>query len=166
MKKYNLIGQRFGRLVVVAEAEPGKGRRRRWRCQCDCGGETITSTYHLTHEQTKSCGCLTAERARERHLRHGGKGTRLYNIWKNMRQRCNNPKNPDFTLYGARGVTVCEEWDDFAVFRDWAESHGYRDELTLDRIEPDGNYEPSNCRWATWREQRLNQRRCRKEVVL
>jgi hypothetical protein len=161
----SLIGQRFGRLVVVAEAEPGKGRKRRWRCQCDCGGETTTGTYNLTHGVTRSCGCLRAEQSRERHLQHGGKGTRLYIIWKNMRQRCNNPKNRDFVWYGARGIKVCEEWDNFAAFRDWALANGYREDLTIDRIDVDGNYEPSNCRWATWREQRLNQRRCKKEVI-
>lgn len=157
----DLTGQRFGRLTVVAEAEKSKGGKRRWLCRCDCGGETITDTNKLTSGGTRSCGCLTRESARDRHLEHGGKGTRLYNIWKNARQRCRNPKNPDFKDYGARGVQFAREWDDFGRFREWALANGYDNALTLDRKDPDGNYCPDNCRWATWKEQRHNQRRCR-----
>lgn len=166
MNTNGLIGQRFGRLVVTAEAAPGKDRRKRWRCLCDCGGETITSTYHLRSGSTKSCGCLTAERAHDRQYKHGGKGTRLYNIWKNMRQRCTNPKNPDFKWYGARGIKVCEEWNDFAVFREWALANGYREDLTIDRVNVDGDYRPENCRWTTWAEQARNRRCCRKKEVI
>lgn len=162
MTRTDLTGQRFGRLVVIAEEARGPDRRKRWRCRCDCGAEVVVrSSSHLTSGNTRSCGCLHRDTARARHLAHGGKGTRLYNIWKNARQRCRNPKTPDFYLYGARGVQFSSEWDDFAAFRDWALANGYRDDLTLDRIDPDGNYEPNNCRWATWLEQRHNQRRCR-----
>lgn len=162
----NLTGQRFGRLIVLGTWPPVPGGRTRWRCLCDCGQETIVgSAHHLTSGNTKSCGCLHRDSARDRHLQHGGKGTRLYNIWKNARQRCRNPKNPDFYLYGARGIIFATAWDDFATFRAWALDNGYRDDLTLDRIDPDGDYEPNNCRWATWKEQRHNQRRS-KEVVL
>lgn len=162
----NLTGQRFGRLTVLGPWPPVPGGRTRWRCICDCGQETIVgSAHHLTSGNTKSCGCLHRDSARNRHLQHGGKGTRLYNIWKNARQRCRNPQNPDYYLYGARGVTFAPVWDDFATFRAWALANGYRDDLTLDRIDPDGDYGPDNCRWATWKEQRRNQRR-NKEVVL
>ncbi len=157
----DLIGHRFGMLVVIAEAEKGKNRKRRWLCACDCGGTTTTSTTNLTRNGTKSCGCLRRESARNRHLAHGGKGTRLYNIWKNVRQRCRNPKATDFKLYGGRGIKVCTEWDDFTVFRDWAMANGYHEDLTLDRIDPNRDYCPENCRWATWKEQRRNQRRCK-----
>ena len=157
----NLTGRRFGRLTVLAEAERSKGRKKRWLCVCDCGGQTITDTTKLTSGYTRSCGCLRSEKARERHLLHGGKGSRLYNIWKNARQRCRNPKSPDYYLYGARGVKFSTDWDDFETFRAWALANGYQDDLTLDRKDPDGDYTPENCRWATWKEQRHNQRRCR-----
>jgi hypothetical protein len=157
----SLIGQRFGRLTVTAEAEKSKSRARRWTCICDCGGETTTDTHKLTSGYTRSCGCLTREKARARHLVHGGKGTRLYNIWKNARQRCRNPRTPDYKIYGARGIKFTPEWDNFETFRSWALANGYSDELTLDRINPDGDYCPNNCRWATWKEQRHNQRRCK-----
>lgn len=157
----NFIGCRFGRLVVIAEAERSKSRRRRWECVCDCGGQTVTDTTKLTSGNTKSCGCLTKDTARARHLLHGGKGSRLYNIWKNARQRCRNPKTPDYILYGGRGIQFSPIWDDFAVFRDWAMANGYQDDLTIDRINPDGDYCPENCRWVGWKEQRQNQRRCK-----
>ena len=157
----DLIGRRFGRLTVTAEAEKGKDRKRRWLCSCDCGGKTTTDTHKLTSGSTKSCGCLTREAARARHLVHGGKGTRLYNIWKNARQRCRNPKATDFKIYGGRGIQFDPVWDDFAKFRTWATENGYKEDLTLDRIDPDGDYTPKNCRWATWEEQRHNQRRCK-----
>ena len=161
MKK-DLTGMRFGKLTVIASAGVGANRKTRWICRCDCGAETVVgSAYHLTSGNTKSCGCLHGATARDRHLLHGGKGTRLYNIWKNARQRCRNSKRPDFPLYGGRGINFSKEWDDFSAFRGWALQNGYTDSLTLDRIDPDGDYSPNNCRWATWEEQRHNQRRCR-----
>lgn len=156
-----LIGQRFGRLVVIAEAGRARNRGRRWLCRCDCGGETTTGKSNLTSGNTRSCGCLHDEVAAARQYKHGGKGTRLYNIWKNARQRCRNPKSPDFKTYGARGIQFSEEWDDFGKFREWATANGYTESLTLDRIDPNGNYCPANCQWATWKEQRHNQRRCK-----
>ena len=159
--KLDLTGQRFGRLVALSAVEIGKGRKRRWLCRCDCGGETTTDTNKLTSGNTRSCGCLHDEVAAARQYKHGGKGTRLYNIWKNARQRCRNPKSPDFKDYGARGIQFSKVWDDFGVFREWSLANGYTETLTLDRKDPNGDYAPENCRWATWKEQRHNQRRCR-----
>jgi hypothetical protein len=166
MIKNDLTGQRFGRLTVLGPLPPGRDRKTRWRCLCDCGEETvINSAYHLTSGNTKSCGCLHHDSARDRHYKHGGKGTRLYNIWKNARQRCNNPKATDYKLYGGRGVKFSDRWANFSDFREWAEAHGYTNTLTLDRIDPNEDYSPENCRWATWKEQRHNQRRCKEVIV-
>lgn len=155
-------GERFGRLVVIEYAGV-KNRHRTVRCRCDCGEEVIVgSMAHLRSGNTKSCGCLKAEEDHKRFLRHGGKGTRLYNIWKNIRQRCNNPSSPDFPLYGGRGIKLCDDWNDYEAFQIWSEANGYASELTIDRINPDGPYCPDNCRWATWKEQRHNQRRCKR----
>lgn len=97
----------------------------------------------------------------ECNIKHGGYKTRLYRIWKQMRIRCRCKTNPTYRFYGARGITICPEWDDFAVFRDWALSHGYDDTLSIDRIDNDGNYEPGNCRWITREEQSRNTRNCK-----
>jgi hypothetical protein len=161
----DLTGQIFGRLSVISREDNDKYGRTRWLCKCDCGRLSIKSGKLLLNGHCKSCGCGEYENRVKNCTSHKLSDTRLYNIWSAMKQRCYYAKHKDYHNYGGRGITICDEWkDNFKAFYDWALSHGYRDDLTIDRIDVNGNYEPSNCRWTTWREQRLNQRP-RKRVV-
>ena len=159
MKIIDLTGQRFGRLVVLERAE-SRGGATYWRCQCDCGNIREVYAADLRSGKHKSCGC--AKHDNKASLVHGGVGTRLYRIWLGMKQRCLNERNRDFPLYGGRGITVCEAWrTSFPAFRDWAMQNAYANNLTIDRIDVNGNYEPSNCRWVTMAEQNQNRRCCK-----
>lgn len=155
MKALDLTGKRVGALVVIELAEKKNGRRY-WRCKCDCGNESIVLTSSLATGRTKSCGCLQKETASKRFKKHGMNGTRLYRIWSNMIQRCSNPKNDAYPLYGAKGIKVCDEWKDFATFSNWATENDYADNLSIDRIDNSKGYAPENCRWATAQEQTDN----------
>lgn len=150
--KKDLTGQRFGRLTVL-EFVPTKDKYSHWKCKCDCGNITFVSGVNLTSGGTTSCGC------KKGHYTHGLSNTRLYKIWADMKKRCYNPNQIHFKDYGGRGIIVCVAWkDDFQAFYNWAMSNGYDDNLTIDRINNDGNYEPSNCRWADAKTQRRNMR--------
>lgn len=136
-----------------------------WRCRCECGKESVTRSCDLRNGKTTSCGCFHNEMVANLTKSHELCGTRLYNIYSDMIQRCFNPKGTGYANYGGRGITVCEDWkNNRQAFFDWAMANGYADSLTLDRIDNDGNYCPENCRWATPSEQRINQRRMKKEV--
>lgn len=161
-KRRDLTGQRFGMLTAISEVSERKDGKVMWLCKCDCGKLHITPGTRLLNDKVHSCGCLRYKRAAESLTKHGKRHSRLYSIWTNMRNRCYLESSTEYKRYGARGIRVCDEWrDNFQTFYDWAMANGYQDNLTLDRIENNGNYEPSNCRWATSKEQGRNTRRTR-----
>lgn len=155
----NLIGQQFGRLTVIERAVSPDTKNAHWLCRCKCGNYKVTTRRALVRGDVQSCGCYQRERRAQGNTIHGGHGTRLYSIWRNMKERCYKPYAPKYPLYGGRGITVCDEWlHNFSAFRDWALSNGYQNDLTLDRIDNDEGYNPDNCRWATFSEQNRNRR--------
>lgn len=160
----DLTGQRFGRLRVLRATGVTKQGEYKWECLCECGAVCEATGYRLRSGQTQSCGCYKHDRIVETKLKHGGRESRLYNVWNAMKTRCYNPKCRAFKHYGGRGIAVCEEWEhDFLAFKTWAEQAGYDEaasygSCTLDRIDVDGNYEPENCRWVSHAEQQRNKR--------
>lgn len=136
---------KFGRLTAIKKVGTkgnGKGSKSIWLCRCDCGNEKEILRNSLVSGTTKSCGCLEKEVKATMHLKHGMAKSRLWNIWTGMRDRCSRSNNKDYQRYGGRGIRVCPEWDsDFRNFYDWSMGNGYSDELTIDRIDNDGNYE-------------------------
>lgn len=163
-KRNDLTGQRFGRLTAIEPIGRYKNGEVIWKCLCDCGNEVEVRSGNLRSEHTKSCGCYHDDAHKPRLTKHGGWGTRLYFVWKDMKGRCECDYRREYKYYGAKGVSVCDEWQDFGSFRDWALQNGYDEkaeygQCTIDRIDPYGNYEPSNCRWVSMAEQAKNKRK-------
>lgn len=171
-------GKLIGKLTLVADLGPidigRKGGKKvtMWLCRCSCGILTTKAATDIVKNHVESCGCQKIESCKSngsKRKTHGASSPKaskeyrsLYSRWNNMRRRCSDPKNKHYHCYGGRGVTVCAEWlESFEVFRDWSLGNGYRSNLTLDRINNDGNYEPGNCRWVTTREQMNNVRKNR-----
>ena len=168
--KIDLTGNRFGRLIVLEhigyKCFPSGGRHLLWKCKCDCGNFTNVTTEKLKSCSTRSCGCLAREIRSKRkgqnatNYKNGITFTRLGYIYLEIKQRCYNPNNQNYHNYGGRGITMCDEWkNNFQNFYDWSMSHGYSDDLTIDRIDNNGNYEPSNCRWVDMKKQTRNNSR-------
>lgn len=156
-------GQVFGLLTVISRSDdyisPSGRHCVRWLCRCSCGNETITSSNQLVTGRTKSCGCL-----RTGNTKHGGRKDRLYKVYHNMKNRCYNENSKDFKYYGGRGIKICDDWlNDYLSFKEWAYDNGYDDtasfgKCTIDRIDVNKGYEPSNCRWVDMKVQSNNKR--------
>lgn len=155
MIQEKIIGKTFNRLKVLKETNNPE-RHKRFECVCNCGNIIFTSLHKLKSGHTKSCGCLKTEKFKDRVTKHGFSSTRLYHIWYDMVGRCENSNYKNYHRYGGRGISVCNEWKKFIVFRQWALSNGYSEKLTIDRLDNDGDYKPSNCRWATRKQQSKN----------
>lgn len=160
----DLTGKRFGNLTVIEKSNNDKSDGALWKCRCDCGKEITTRSTYLLSGDTKSCGCRKTQSLLDRNVKHGhANNERLYNIWKGMRSRCNNPNSYAYNNYGGRGVKICEEWNDYEKFRIWALSSGFRENksgliCSIDRIDTNGNYCPENCRWVDIKTQCRNRR--------
>ena len=151
-KFIDLTGKTFGRWTVISFSCI-QNRKTMWLCQCSCGSTRLVDGYFLRNGRSKSCGCHARDimKTHKIAMTHGLKNQnpRLYGIWQNMLNRCRNKNVERYRSYGARGISVCNEWQQFPAFYEWAMANGYSDDLTIDRIDVDGNYEPSNCQWLT-----------------
>lgn len=153
-KLIDLTGKKYNRLTVIEQKEPDKRGEIQWLCECDCGNTKIVASYNIRKGLVKSCGCYQRDRVKT----HGMSKTTEYLSWQHMKDRCNNPKNKHYHNYGGRGIKVCDRWVD--SFENFLEDMGKKPDnsYSIDRMDVNGNYEPDNCRWATYEEQSNNMR--------
>ena len=164
----DLTGEKYNKLTVLKRVKNQK-KSTMWLCECDCGNKVIVSAGNLKNNHTTSCGCYAKQNSKSRMqnkqnpmYKHGLYNTRINEIWNAMKKRCYLKSHMAYSSYGGRGITICDEWlnreNGFVNFYNWAMDNGYQDNLSIDRINVDGNYEPNNCRWVTTEEQQNNKR--------
>ena len=157
-KRIDLTGQQFGRLTVISFAGTDKNGKALWNCQCECEKQIIVVGTDIRNGHTKSCGCLRNEEAKKAVTKHGETGERLWRIWKAIIYRTTNKNNKRSKDYIDRGIRVCNEWKNYKCFKKWAINNGYKEELTIDRIDNNKGYNPQYCRWVTVKTNNRNKR--------